>query len=190
MTSYGKIAAGKEAFSKRIFDEEGRRIFDEKNVLPLEKAKMRNKAIDAIYRIKQILKDKETAEQIERALWGDPRIVTPQRVCFVPLFTYNYTPSPNPKVEQVTWPEVQEAVRRRLLNAICEAEEKTGTNMTACVSFVKWALADELDPRPPSITRAQEEARKAGLPGLADLFLDLALLSQETKRFCSENKKD
>lgn len=163
-----------ETFPDTIFEEEAKRLLEEK-VAKWREAKA---MWDIVERVKEVLKDKDTASRI------DERLVNRyfQRPTLSAVFDFacdmdKYEPTRIPTFY------VADAVAERLLRVI-----KSREGLTKCKEYLKrqWFASTKRTKDRPSVKEIQEEARQNGLLKLTTLLGKLPAL---WKQFATKNRR-
>ncbi len=182
-----------ETFPDTIFEEEAQRLLDEE-----VKEWRRKKPIqDTVDKIKEILKDKSTANEIDQIRRKELCRMYYTPIMLEELFTESPLCSNTEPTRVPSW-EVKKAVSARLLRAIDPKDSErvffnqADDDIAVCRRYLQggWFAITKRPKDRPSLKMAQEEARKKGLPKLAVLLGKLpALWKQFEEKHCGKKEK-
>jgi len=182
-----------ETFPETIFEEEARRLLGEQ----VKEWRRKKSVQDIVDKIKEILKDKATAEKIDRVRFSRSGLVYRTSVRLSDLFDETSLCGSEP-TRALSW-DVKRAVSDRLIRAIDPNDNDRSCLSTSvddadvCKRYLReqWFASNKRPKDRPNLKAAQEEARKKGLPGLAILLGKLpALWKQfEANHYGKKEKK-
>lgn len=173
-----------EIFPDTIFEEEAQRLLDEE----AREWRRKKPVQDTIDKIKEILKDKRTAQEIDAVRFENRNLVYLNTIRLEALFDDSPVCS-DTEPTRVSSLEVQWAVARRLLRAIdpkgydSVIQNEADDDVAVCRKYLRglWFASAKRPKDRPSLKVAQDEARKKGLPKLAVLLGKLPALWKQFK---------
>ena len=162
-----------ETFPDTIFEEEAQRLLDEK----IKEWRRKKSVQDVVDKIKEILKDQATAQEIDRVRFEDLNRVYMDTIRLEKLFADRPLCDDKEPTRVLSWC-VKEAVANRLLQVIESVDE-----VSECKRYLQehWFASTKRPKDRPSLKKVQEEARKKELWKLATLLGKLPALWKEFK---------
>lgn len=173
-----------ETFPDTIFEEEAQRLLDEE----IKEWRRKKQVQEVLDKIKEILKDRDTAREIDRVRFEDRNRVYMDTTRLENVFgdrplCADKEPTGVPSYR------VADAVGKRLLRAIDPKDsdrvfwKEIPDDINACRRYLKehWFASTKRPKDRPNLKVAQEEARKKGLWKLASLMGKLPALWKEFK---------
>jgi len=162
-----------ESFPDTIFEEEAQRLLDEE----IKEWRRKKQVQDVVDKIKEILKDQATAQEIDRVRFEDLNRVYMDTIRLEKLFADRPLCADKEPTRVSSWC-VKESVACRLVEVIGSVD---GVNECKRYLLEHWFASTKRPKGRPSLKEAQEEVRKKGFWKLASLLGKLPALWKEFK---------